>query len=228
MSRPSAVPPARFCAALKTQPQFLLRMASVRLAGRAQAHLAQHPLRRPVEQHDKRIGRAVEPQQRIGDPERRRQRLLNGQPFGRLFPRADVQEGDRRKADDERQQFPHFRRFQTQQAEDRSQEDNKDRFADPSQAKAGQRDAQLRRAQKRVEPLQNEVGNLRAPMPSMHERTQLRVAHLDQRKFGRDKEAIEHDEHHHAQDVQGNGDEGGPVHVTGSPPRRSPSARPAG
>ena len=106
------------------------------------------------------------------------------------------------------------------QGENRPEEGCENRLADPSQAKAGKRDAELRGAQEGVEPQQDEVGDQRPPVAAAHERAQLGVAHLHERELGRHEEPVQDYESGYGQETQRNGKQGIPGHVTGSPPRR--------
>src|SRR5207249_705487 len=81
--------------------QFLFGMNYLRFAGRFDAHSAQEPQGGVVQQPDEWIGSLVKPLQGKADPKRGSQGMLNGQPFGRLFARHDVQEGQGGKTDEE-------------------------------------------------------------------------------------------------------------------------------
>jgi hypothetical protein len=63
-------------------------------------------------------------------------------------------------------------------------------LADPSQCERGQRDAELRRRQIRVEMADEPFGHLRADASGLRELSDLRRPHFDDRELGRDEKTV--------------------------------------
>ena len=99
MSRPKAVPPEYFCEVASSRRSSSSEWTRPASPDQLDARLAQQPARGPVEQPVERIGGEIKPSERLGDPERNGQRVLNRHPFGGQFAGADVQEGQGGKAE---------------------------------------------------------------------------------------------------------------------------------
>ena len=203
----------------KEQAQFLFGMGAFGFRNRGKANLMQKPLRGRVQDHDEWIREPVEPEQRVGNRERRGQGPLNGQPFGGLFARADVEESDHGKADGKRQDAAEFIGFNSQPAKDGVEEGCEHWFANPAQAQAGQRDSKLRGTEERIQPPQYQLRYARPAVSPFDEGTQLSVADLDEREFCCDEKCVKKDEHQHRQKPENDRDGGALLHATDLPPR---------
>ena len=185
------------------QAQLLLGMRALALADRLDAQAAQQPEGGAVQRAVERIENQVEPAQRIRHPQRRRQRLLDRQRFGRKFSHDDVQKTDGRKPAHEGRGVPHLRRLHAQQVHHRVQQRGKHRLAHPAQAQAGQGDAELRGAQRGIQMLNQPPGHARAAVARLDQPLELRVADFDQRELRRHKEAVQQHQHQHQQHLEG-------------------------
>src|SRR5436190_16272429 len=87
-----------------------------------------------------------------------------------------------------------------------------DRLADPSQRETGEGDSQLRRAEKGIEPLQDDLRNFRAMITAANQRVELGIADFDQREFRRYEETIEQDQRDDREDLQTRIDDRFPAH----------------
>ena len=197
-------------------------MRAARLACQFDAGLAQQPPRGLVEQPVERIGRQVEPLQRLGHPEGNRQRVLNRRPLGRQLAGADVQKRQRREPDGKGNRMPHRLRLNVQRGQQGREQRNENWLAYPAQPQAGHGDAQLGGAQKRIQVRDDRARHLRPAMPVGHKRIQLRGADLHQRKFRRHEEAVDRNQPQHEQDFQAemNNVSGAMHRVRDLPPRR--------
>ena len=113
-----------------------------------------------------------------------------------------------------------LQRFDLKPAHQRVQQGGEHRFPDPAESQAGQRDSQLRGAQRFIQVMKDAPGNLRAHLAFQNEMLQLGVADLHQRKFGGNKKSVQQHQQQHRHDFQPDRNGCVPVHVTGSPRRR--------
>jgi hypothetical protein len=79
-------------------------------------------------------------------------------------------------------------------------------LANPTEPEAGQRDAELRGGERRVEIVGGLEGELHLPAARLGQGPELAGAHFDQRKLGRDEEPVRRHEEEDEQDLEGDGD----------------------
>ena len=120
------------------QAQFFLGMGHIRFAGRLDAQALQQPLRGKIQHPNEGIREPIKPNQRLCDPERRRERLANGQRFGRQFPDDHQQEGVSDETNRNGDGVPHPRGLDLQPREYRREQGLEDRFDQDSKAEARQ------------------------------------------------------------------------------------------
>ena len=178
------------------QADFLLGMDQLRLADGLESAAAQQPKSGVVEQPDGGIEEFVEPLQRLRDPEGSRQRLLDGQGFRREFAHDDVQEGDDGETDREGEPVG-LGGVNAEVFERGRQQGGEDRLAHPAQAQAGEGNAELGRAEGRVEIANNAARNRGAPVTFGDEGFELGVADFDEGELSRNEEAVEQNQQRH-------------------------------
>ena len=91
----------------------------------------------------------------------------------------------------ERYALDHFRRLDTDRAQQRLKDVREGRLTDPAQAQRGQGDTQLARRQVSVELVVNGAQDLSAPAVVLGNRFDPGRTQFDHGKFGRNEEAVE-------------------------------------
>jgi len=85
--------------------------------------------------------------------------------------------------------------------------------------KTDKRDSKLRRANVEIDVLHQPASRLRPAIPLRRQRIELRLAHTDERQFGRYEKPVQPDEHQHAEQLQPILDKQIPVHQIFTSPK---------
>src|SRR5436309_3683981 len=98
--------------------------------------------------------------------------------------------------------MPHGVGLNVQRDEQRGEELCEDRLADPPESEARHGDAELRRAEERVEMGNDVPRDFRPPMAFNRQRIELRLPDSHESKLRRDEKAVQEHQPEHEQDLQ--------------------------
>ena len=152
---------------------------------------AQNGIGTGVEQINGRVHRPIEEVQRHGGPQRQRLGFTNSPGFWRQLADHDVQVRNDKEGGKERHTFDHFRRFDTDGAQQRLQNMSECRFTDPAQAQRRQGDTQLACGQISIELVMNNAQDSAAPAVDVGDGLNPRGAQFDHGEFRRNEKSVE-------------------------------------
>ena len=163
------------------------------LAGAIEAQQAQQEIAGAVQDPDERAKEMFDPQRGPRHQQRRALGPLQRDRLGHQFADDDVHAGDQHKGQNAGRGDVrgHARDLAGQPGKQRLDQMRQRRLADPAQAQAGQRDAQLRRRDKAIGIFNGPLHGFGARIAARHSFGNARLAHADQAELRGHKEAVD-------------------------------------
>ncbi len=182
----------RLLALIEDEPQFLLAVRQLRRGHWFDPkELSQNEVGRFVQKPDDRPKEKVKSAQRPNEHERHRQRIGDGQVFGREFAEDNVEESDAKERQRDRDRGDQRMRMNSHERESRLKQVRQKLLADPAEGETGQRHTELRGGEISVEMPADMLDEGGAQIPFVHERVQLTDAHFHDGEFARDEKPIQ-------------------------------------